>query len=134
MGRESREQSPGRLVKACLLARPAKPSAFYITRNYIVQNYYSLYNDNHFVLQSLSRVRLFETPWTAAHQASLTFISQSLLKLMSVESVMLSNHLILCHPLLLLPSVFPSSRVFSTESASLYQVAKTLELQHQSFQ
>ena len=57
-------------------------------------------------------------PWTTARQASLTVtISRSLLKLMSVESVMPSNHLILCHPLLLLPSVFPSSRVFSSESA-----------------
>ena len=58
------------------------------------------------------------TPWTAARQASLSFtISWSLIKLMSVESVMLSNHLVLCHPLLLLPSVFPSIRVFSNESA-----------------
>ena len=108
-GKRSREQSPGRLVKACLLGRPAKPSAFYITRNYIVQNYYSLHNDNSVVvLQSLSQVQVFETPWTAARQASLPFtISQSLLKLMSIESVMLSNHFILCHPLLLLASVFP---------------------------
>ena len=58
------------------------------------------------------------TPWTAAHLASLLFtISQSLLKLMSIESVMLSNHLILCPPLLLLPSIFPSIRVFSYELA-----------------
>ena len=108
-GKRSREQSPGRLVKACLLGRPAKPSAFYITRNYIVQNYYSLHNDNYFVvLQSLSHIQLFETPWTAARQASLPFtISRSLLKLTSIESVMLSNHFILCHPLLLLPPVFP---------------------------
>ena len=70
------------------------------------------------VYQLLSRVQLFETPWTAAHQASLSFTnSQSLLKLMSTESVMLSNHLILCRSLLLLPSVFPSIRVFSNESA-----------------
>ena len=68
-------------------------------------------------VQSLSRVRLFVTPWTAAHQASLSITkSQSLLKLMSIESVMPSNHLILCHPLLLLPSIFPSIRVFSNES------------------
>ena len=67
--------------------------------------------------QSLSRVRLFATPWTAALQASLSFtISQSLLKLMSIESVMPSNHLVLCHPLLL-PSIFPSIRDFSNESA-----------------
>ena len=70
------------------------------------------------VVWSLSRVRLFDTPWTAARQASLSFtLSQSLLKFMSIESVMPSNHLILCHPLLLLPSVFPSIRVFSSESA-----------------
>ena len=65
------------------------------------------------VVQSLSPVQLFSTSWTVAHQASLSFtISQSLLKLMSVESVMPSNHLILCRPLLLLPSIFPSIRVF----------------------
>ena len=70
------------------------------------------------VVQSLSHVQLFPTPWIAAHQASLAFtISQSLLKLMSIESVMLFNHLILCHPLLLLPSIFPSIRVFFSESA-----------------
>ena len=69
-------------------------------------------------VQSLSRVRLFVTPWTAACQASLSITnSQSLPKLMSIESVMPSNHLILCHPLLLLPSIFPSIRVFSNESA-----------------
>ena len=65
----------------------------------------------------LSRVRLFVTPWTVAHQASLSITnSQSLLKLMSIELVMPSNHLILCRPLLLLPSIFPSIRVFSNES------------------
>ena len=69
-------------------------------------------------VQSLSRVWLFVTPWTAARQASLFITnSQSLLKLMSFELVMPSNHLILCHPLLLLPSIFPSIRVFSNESA-----------------
>ena len=68
-------------------------------------------------VQSLSRVRLFVTPQTAAHQASLSITnSWSLLKLMSIESVMPSNHLILCHPLLLPPSIFPSIRVFSNES------------------
>ena len=68
-------------------------------------------------VQSLSRVQLFATPWTAVCQASLSITnSQSLPKLMSIESVMPSNHLILCHPLLLLPSVFPSIRVFSNES------------------
>ena len=67
-------------------------------------------------VQSLSHVWLFATPWTAACEASLSFtIFQSLLKLMSIESVMPSNHLILCRPLLLLPSIFPSIRVFSSE-------------------
>ena len=68
-------------------------------------------------VQSLSHVRLFVTSWTAARQASLSITnSRSLFKLMSVESVMPSNHLILCCPLLLLPSIFPSIRVFSNES------------------
>ena len=67
-------------------------------------------------VQSLSCVRLFVTPWTATWQASLSITSSwNLLKLMSIESVMPSNHLILCHPLLLLPSNFPSIRVFSNE-------------------
>ena len=66
--------------------------------------------------QSFFVVRLFATPWTAARQASLSFtISRSLLRLMSIESMMPSNHLILCHPLLLLLSVFPSIRVFPNE-------------------
>ena len=69
------------------------------------------------LVQSLSHVRLFATPWTAACQASLSITkSQSLLKLMSIESVMPSNHLILCHPLLLPPSIFPNIQVFSNES------------------
>ena len=69
-------------------------------------------------VQSLSHVWLFVTPWTAARQASLSITnSWSLFKLMPIESVMPSNHLILCHPLLLPPSVFPSIRVFSNESA-----------------
>ena len=69
-------------------------------------------------VQSLSCVQLFATPWTAARQASLSITnSWSLPKLISIESVMPSNHLILCHPLLLLPSVFPSIRVFSNESS-----------------
>ena len=68
-------------------------------------------------VQSLSPVQLFVTPWTAAHQASLSIAnSQSLSKLMYIESVMPSNHLILCHPLLLLPSVLRSIRVFSNKS------------------
>ena len=83
-------------------------------------------------VQSLSHVWLFVTPWTAACQASLSITnSQSLLQLMSIESVMPSNHLILCRPLLLPPSIFSSIRVFSSES-----VLRILEfqLQHQSFQ
>ena len=69
-------------------------------------------------VQQLSHVQLFATPWTTAHQASLSInSSQSLLKLMCIESVKPSNHLILCHLLLFLPSIFPSIRVFSNESA-----------------
>ena len=69
-------------------------------------------------VQLLSHVRLFATPWTAACQASLSFSnSQSLLKPLSMEPVMPSHHFILCHPLLLLPSIFPSSRIFSSELA-----------------
>ena len=68
-------------------------------------------------VQSLSRVQLFATPWTAARQSSLSITnSQSLLKLKSIESVTPSNHLILCHPLLLPPTIFLSIRVFSNES------------------
>ena len=68
-------------------------------------------------VRSLSHVQLFATPWTAARQASLSITnSWSLLKLMSIKLVMPSNHLILCHPFLLLPSIFPSIRVFSKES------------------
>ena len=90
----------------------------------------------HFHVQSLSRARLFATPWTTARQASLSITNtQSSPRLTSIESVMPSNHLIFCSSLLLLPSIFPSIRVFSDESA-LHQVAKVLEfqLQHQSFQ
>ena len=87
----------------------------------------SLFSNCFVVVQSLSHVQLFATPWDAAHQASLSFtISQSLRKLMSIESVMPSNHLILCRPLLLPP-------VFSSMVNSSHQVAKVLEL-HQSFQ
>ena len=74
-------------------------------------------NENISLVQWLSGVQLFATPWTAASQASLSITNpQSLLKLMSIELVMPSNHLILCHPLLLSPSIFPSIRVFSKES------------------
>ena len=76
-------------------------------------------------VQSLSHMQLFVTPWTAVHHASLYITNtQSLLKLMSIESVMPSNHLILCRPLLLLPSIFPSIRVFSNESALLIRWPK----------
>ena len=76
------------------------------------------------VIQSLSRVRLFATPWTAACQASLPItLSQSLLKLMAIESMMLSNHFMFCRPLLL-PSIFPSIWVFSNELALLIRWPK----------
>ena len=87
-------------------------------------------------VQSLSHVWLFVTPWTAAHQASLSITnSWSLLKLMLFKSVMPSNHLF-SHPLLFLPSIFPSVSFFPQWVSSLHQVAKVLELQlqHQSFQ
>ena len=71
------------------------------------------------VVQSLNHVWLFVTPWTAAHQASLSFtVFLSLLKLMSIELVMPSNHFILCHPLLLLPSIFPIIRLFKELTVS----------------
>ena len=74
--------------------------------------------DHRSSVRSLSRIWFFATPWTTARQASLSIINfQSLLKLMSIESMMPSNHLSLCRPLLLLPSIFPSIRVFSNESA-----------------
>ena len=89
------------------------------------------------VVQSLSHVQLFVTPWTAAHQASLSLtVSRSLLKFMSIKLVILSNHLILCCPLLLLPSIFPSIRVFSNELAlHIRRQIEVLELQlqHQSY-
>ena len=87
-------------------------------------------------VQSLSQVWLFETPWTVAHQATLSITnSRSLCKLRSIEAVMPPNHVILCHPLFLLPSIFPSVRIFSNVSY-LHHVAKVLklQLQHQSFQ
>ena len=74
-------------------------------------------------VQSLSRVQIFAIPQTAEHHSSLSFtIAWSLLKLMFIKSVMPSNHLILCHPLLLLPSIFPSISIFSNESALLHRV------------
>ena len=89
------------------------------------------------VVQLLSLIQLFATPWTAAHQTSLSFtISQSLLKLTSIELVVPSSHLVLCHPLLLLSSIFPSIRVFFQLLGSSHQETKVLQLQllHQSFQ
>ena len=88
---------------------------------YIIQNYTNNYILHIIILhqsvQSLSCVWLFTTPWTAAHQASLSITSsRNLLKLLSFKSVMPSNHIILCCPLLLPPSIFPSIRVFSKES------------------
>ena len=89
------------------------------------------------VVQSLSSVPFFATPWTATHQAPLSSsVSQSLLKLPSIESVKLSNHLIFCCSLLLLPSIFSSIRVFSNEPILHIRWPEVLELQlqHQSFQ
>ena len=99
------------------------------TEEHLYHNYYCPYKTKIYLhkvfgnmtlfswVQSLSCVWFFVTPWTAAHQASLSITnSQSLPKLMSIESVMPSNHLILCCPLLLLPLIFPSIRVFSNES------------------
>ena len=93
--------------------------------------------DDHFSsVQSLSHVWLFATPWIAAPQASLSIInSRSSPRLMSIKSVMPSSHLILCHPLLLLPPISPSISLFQWVNSS-HEVAKVLEfqLQHQSFQ
>ena len=111
------------LVTPCLPSAPSHLSSFYCLHRCALSS--MSYRWNHtehrlfrfVVVQLLSHVQLLETPQTAAHQASLSFtISQSLLKLMSIELVMLSNHLILCRPLLLLPSIFPSIRVFSNVS------------------
>ena len=99
----------GTLLKREMCKQPKCPS----TEEWVNKIWYIYQSVS---VQSLSHVRLFETPWTAAHQASLSITnSRSLLKLMSIESVMPSNHLILCRPLLL-PSIFPSIRVFSNES------------------
>ena len=85
----------------------------------LLYNEYKLYGSlNLSSVQSLSRVQFSATPWTAACQASLSFpISHNLLKLMFIELVMTSNYLVLCHPLLLLPSIFPRIWIFSNESA-----------------
>ena len=89
-------------------------NSFFYSRNYLLSS--SIYKFSS--VQYLNHIRLYSTPWTAACQACLSITnSQSLPKPMSIESVMPSNHLVLCHPLLLLPSIFPSIRVFSNESA-----------------
>ena len=91
-----------------------------LSQNFMCASSRSNFPDQCFVVvvQSLSYVKLFVTQWTAVHQALLfCTISQSLLKFISIESVMPSNHLFLCHPLLILPSIFPSIRVFANESA-----------------
>ena len=86
-------------------------------------------------VQLLSHVRLFVTPWTVARQASLSITnSRSLFKLMSIESVMTSNHLILCHPLLLQSSIFPSISVLSNESALRIRWPNYWSFFYESFQ
>ena len=111
--KDSKFQEKSFKPNICLLSPCSgsqKPILFILARNHYVSPPFSS-------VQSLSRVRLFATPWIAAHQASLSINnSQSSLRLTSIESVMPSSHLILCRPLLLLPSTPPSIRVFSNES------------------
>ena len=114
---------PHSLQHTRLLCPPGVVLRFLSAESVVLSNHLTLF---FFVVQSLSHVQLFATLWTAAQQASLTFtISQSLLKLMSIESVMPSNHLALCCPLLLLPSVFPNIRsspvswLFTSRSQSI---------------
>ena len=107
------------IIGSCLLGLPSKFSKRICEKRSVQHLALSTKEVVQFssVTQSLIHVRLFATPWTAAHQASLSITnSRSLLQFMSIESVMPSNHLILCRPLLLLPSVFPSIRVFSNDS------------------
>ena len=116
-----------------------QPHSFWIAHSLtLIKDLFSpTHSDPFGLIQSLSPVWLFVTPWTAASQASLSITnSRSSLKLTSIESVMPSNHLVLSHPLILLPSVFPSIRVFCSWVRSSHQVDKVLEfqLQHQSFQ
>ena len=98
--------------------------------NWLVRSFIYIHTHTHiytdmYIVQSLSLVQLFVTPWTAACQASLSFtISQSLLKLMPIESVMPSNSHILCRPLLLLLPIFSSIRVFSNESSFRIRLSK----------
>ena len=99
-----------------LITAPGKDLDSLFTRCFLLKPQ-KLHSFQFSSVQSLIRVRFFATPWTASRQASLSITnSWSLLKLMSIESVMPSNHLILCRPLLLLPSIFPSIRAFSKES------------------
>ena len=99
-----------------LLYNNTNQPEFYIQQNIYIYIYIYIFFF-FFSIQSLSCVWLFVTPWTAACQPSLSITkSRSLLKLMSIESAMSSNHLLLCRPLLLLPSIFPSIRVFSNET------------------
>ena len=116
-----KEITPGsKILTQCFLM----PSGKYfccIFSPYCFESWYLQFSS----VQSLSHVRLFATPWAAARQASLSNTnSQSPPKLVSIESVMPSNHLILCRPLLLLPSIFPSIRVFSNELALLIRGPK----------
>ena len=100
----------------CMIVSCSRPMSFYISQNSLNELHQELFQISSF--QSLSCVQLFATPWTAAYQASLSITnSWSPPKLMSIGWMMPSNHLILCRLLLLLPSVFPSIRVFSSESA-----------------
>ena len=94
-------------TKVCIVKAMVFPVVMYGCENWTIKKAVDV--------QSLSRVRLFATPWTSCQVFLPLVISQSLLKLMSIESVMPSKHLILCHPLLLLPSSFPNIKVFSNE-------------------
>ena len=110
-----KEISPGCSLEGLILKLKLQYFGHLMQRVYSLEKALMLGKFN--LVQSLSRVQLFATPWTAACQASLSITnSQSLPKLRSIESVMPSNHLILCRPLLLLPSIFPSIRIFSNES------------------
>ena len=105
-----------KLNQLCVYTHPLPPPLWAVTEHRLNSLHCAVIF--HWVILWLSRVRLFVTSWTAACQASLSFIiAPSLLKFISTESVTLSHHLILCHPLLLLPSVFPSIRIFFNELA-----------------
>ena len=121
-------------IKAASLSSPALAGRFFTTTATCEAPDLTIQFSS---VQLLSHVQLFVIPWTAAHQASLSITnSRSLLKLMSIKSVMPSNHLILYCPPLLLPSILPSIRIFSKWVSSSHQEAKVLEfqLQHQSLQ